>query len=141
MKTLFEHYASGETLYYKLQAPVCVRYGLTRMELNVMLFLYYHPEYDTAAQIVKHRRLTKSHVSMSIRSLEEKGLLTCQYQGQNRRTIHLALTDAAEEAVKAGCMAQKQFTEVIFSGFSQEERNVLANMIARIDRNMEEAMK
>lgn len=141
MKTLFEHYSAGETLYGKLLAPVCTQYGLTRMELNVLLFLYHNPEYDTASQIVKRRRLTKSHVSMSVRSLEEKGLLTCAYRGQDRRTIHLALTDEAAEIVESGCAAQKQFTEVVFSGFSQEEREMLWDMIVRIDHNIEQAMK
>ena len=141
MKTLFEHYSAGETLYGKLLTPVCTQYGLTRMELNVMLFLHHNPDCDTASQIVKHRRLTKSHVSMSVRSLEEKGLLTCAYRGQNRRTIHLTLTDAAKDMVEAGCVAQKEFTEVVFSGFSQEEREMLWDMIVRIDQNIEQAMK
>ena len=141
MKTLFEHYSAGETLYGKLLAPVCTQYGLTRMELNVLLFLYHNPEHDTASEIVKRRRLTKSHVSMSVRSLEEKGLLTCAYRGRNRRTIHLTLTDAAAEIVETGCAAQKQFTEVVFSGFTQEERDTLWNMIDRIDHNIEQAMK
>lgn len=141
MKTLFEHYSAGETLYGKLLTPVCTKYGLTRMELNVMLFLHHNPDCDTASQIVKRRRLTKSHVSMSVRSLEEKGLLTCAYRGQNRRTIHLTLTDAAKDMVEAGCAAQKEFTEVVFSGFSQEEREMLWDMIVRIDHNIEQAMK
>ncbi len=141
MKTLFEHYNSGERLYYQMLTPVCVEYGLTRMELSVLLFLYHNPQFDTAVEIVKHRRLTKSHVSMSVRSLEEKGLLTCAYHEQNRRTIHLSLTDQASEIVEKGCMAQKRFTEVLFGGFSQEERAMLGDMIARIDGNIENAMQ
>lgn len=141
MKTLFEHYSDGEALYEKLLAPVCAQYGLTRMELNVMLFLHHNPECDTASQIVKHRRLTKSHVSMSVRSLEEKGLLTCAYRGQDRRTIHLNLTEAADEIVETGFAAQKQFAEVVFAGFSQEEREALRDMIARCDHNIEKAMQ
>ena len=59
------------------------------MEFNILLFLANNPEFDTAAQIIKKRAFTKSHVSMSVRSLEERGLLTGEYYGTDRRTIHL----------------------------------------------------
>ena len=39
------------------------------MEFNILLFLANNPEFDTAARITKKRAFTKSHVSMSVRSL------------------------------------------------------------------------
>lgn len=72
------------------------------MEFNILLFLANNPEFDTAAQIIKKRAFTKSHVSMSVRSLEERGLLTGEYYGTDRRTIHLKLTDAAAPMVSDG---------------------------------------
>ena len=61
--------------YSKLLAPICEEYGLTRNELDVLLFLHNNPEYDRAVDIVNNRGLSKSHVSLSISGLEEKGLL------------------------------------------------------------------
>lgn len=72
------------------------------MEFNILLFLANNPECDTAARIIKKRAFTKSHVSMSVRSLEERGLLTGEYYGTDRRTIHLKLTDAAAPMVSDG---------------------------------------
>lgn len=87
--------ADSRDFYTGLIDPVCKKYGLTQMEFNILLFLANNPEFDTAAQITKKRAFTKSHVSMSVRSLEERGLLTGEYHGTDRRTIHLKLTDAA----------------------------------------------
>lgn len=39
------------------------------------MFLYNNPKYNTAADIVKVRKSTKSHVSTSLKLLEDKGLL------------------------------------------------------------------
>ena len=68
--------ADSRDFYTGLIDPVCKKYGLTQMEFNILLFLANNPECDTAAQIIKKRAFTKSHVSMSVRSLEERGLLT-----------------------------------------------------------------
>ena len=38
------------------------------------------PQYDTAAENVKYRCAAKSHVSLSVRSLQEKGVLAGAYR-------------------------------------------------------------
>ena len=62
--------ADSRDFYTGLIDPVCKKYGLTQMEFNILLFLANNPECDTAAQIIKKRAFTKSHVSMSVRSLK-----------------------------------------------------------------------
>lgn len=74
--------ADSRDFYTGLIDPVCKKYGLTQMEFNILLFLANNPECDTAAQIIRKRAFTKSHVSMSVRSLEERGLLTGEYMGR-----------------------------------------------------------
>ena len=51
------------TCYYeKLTKSVCDQYELTQMEYDILMFLYNNPQYRTAADIVKVRKSTKSHV-------------------------------------------------------------------------------
>ena len=71
MQIPIDHYASGEYLYDRLCAPVCQEHGLTHMEFVVLMFLANYPGYDTAAQIVRYSRLTKSLVSLAVRALLE----------------------------------------------------------------------
>ena len=60
--------------YYELlSGAVCDRYELTQMEYDILMFLHNNPQNNTAAEIVKIRKSTKSHVSTSLKTLENKG--------------------------------------------------------------------
>ena len=72
-------------LYDHEMAPIMERYTLTRMELDVLLFLGSNPGCDTAAQIVQLRMMTKSHISKAVEHLTELGFLTQARDEQNRR--------------------------------------------------------
>ena len=62
------------TSYYELLArEVCDTYQLTQMEYDILMFLHSNQQYNTAADIVKIRKSTKSHVSASLKDLEKKG--------------------------------------------------------------------
>ena len=66
----------GITRYYEiLMSSVCEKYQLRQMEYDILMFLYNNPQHNTAADIVRYRKSTKSHVSMSLKVLEEKGLI------------------------------------------------------------------
>ena len=60
--------------YESLTSSICDKYDLTQMEYDILMFLHGNPEFNTAADIVKIRKSTKSHVSTSLKSLENKGL-------------------------------------------------------------------
>lgn len=132
----FENLTSFKNLYIGVMAPVCEKYDLTFMELTVLLFLHNNPNHDTASEIVKLRRLTKSHVSISVRSLIDKGLLLGNRNDNDRRTIHLQITDAAMPAVEAGAVAQRDLAEIMFAGFTQEDLSRMSDMIERITNNV-----
>ena len=66
-------------LYQEKLEPVCSEYSLTRMEMNILLFLANNPAYDTATDIVEVRHLTKSHVSASVKTLQARGYLQRVY--------------------------------------------------------------
>ncbi len=85
----WEHQNALKTLYARCIEEVCTAYKLTRMELDILLFLANNPCYDTATDIIEIRYLAKSQVSSSIRLLEEKGFLRKEYAGHNRKTAHL----------------------------------------------------
>lgn len=141
MENIFSHYAANESLYTTIVNPVCENHGLTYMEFTVLMFLANNPEFDTASDIVKYRHLTKSHVSMSVRSLENKGLLKGEYHEPNRRTIHLTVLDAAAKIVSDGREAQHSFGKILFSGFSDYEYDQLTSFMKRIDENISNHIK
>ncbi|MGI6070570.1 MAG: MarR family transcriptional regulator [Blautia sp.] len=123
-------------LYDQLMEPVCQDYAITRMELDILLFLANNPKYDTAADIIRRRCLTKSHVSTSVKKLEDNGYLERKFHPGNRKSVHLSLKEPAGPIVKAGQAAQKSFFAVVFQGFSQEEINVVCENSVRIGKNI-----
>ena len=110
-----------KTLYSEFVSPVCAKYGLTRIELDILLFLANNTRYDTATDIVEVRFLAKSQVSAAIKNLEARGCLRREYQLENRKTAHLRLCDPAQPMIAAGRSAQEQFGAALLDGFTPEE--------------------
>ena len=135
---VFEYIFSGQNLYERTVMPVCKAHGLTYMEFTVLMFLANNPQYDTAAQIVKIRRLTKSHVSVSVKSLQQRGLLEGHYFPGNQKTLHLRLTEAAAPIVEVGRIAQKEFGDCLMKGFTAEEVEQLYYLLQKLHANMKQ---
>lgn len=130
------------TSYYELlSSRVCDRYGLTQMEYDILMFLYNNPQHNTAAEIVKVRKSTKSHVSISLKNLESKGLVERIQSETNKKHIEIVLLDKAELIVEAGINAQKEFAQDVLSGLTEEEKRMCINVFNKICNNAEEHLK
>lgn len=130
------------TSYYELlSGRVCDQYGLTQMEYDILMFLHNNPQHNTAAEIVKVRKSTKSHVSISLKNLESKGLVERIQSETNKKHIEIALLDKAELIVEAGINAQKEFAQDVLSGLTEEEKRMCINVFNKICNNAEEHLK
>lgn len=138
---LLDSIAITKKLYAISLEPVYKKYDLTKMELDILLFLANNPEYDSAKDIIERRQLAKSHVSTSIRSLIEKEYLKPTYLQNNKKTVHLILLDSSIEIIKDGQLAQKKFIETIFEDFTKTEKQILINSFAKISRNAKKTLK
>ena len=58
--------------YESLTSSICDKYDLTQMEYDILMFLHGNPEFNTAADIVKVRKSTKSHVQPRSNRLKTK---------------------------------------------------------------------
>ena len=130
------------TSYYELlSGEVCDRYELTQMEYDILMFLHNNPQHNTAAEIVKVRKSTKSHVSISLKNLESKGLVERIQSETNKKHIEIVLLDKAELIVEAGINAQKEFAQDVLSGLTEEEKRMCINVFNKICNNAEEHLK
>ena len=127
-------------LYSLLLLPLLDQHRLTQLEADILLFLANNPEYDTARDIVEIRHLAKSHVSMGVDSLAERGFLQRLRLDGNRKTIHLRLTDAALPIVEQGRAIQLAYAGLIFDGFSEAERQELFRLLDRVSENVDAAI-
>lgn len=136
MNTILENLYITKELHSSIFSPVCSKYNLTLAEILVLLFLANNREYDSAKDIVKRLKIKKSHVSLSIRELEERGYLKGGYEGSNRRTIHLHLCDKSDGIIEDARDAQKKFLSILERGFSEEEVRHFNNYIRRVNENI-----
>lgn len=137
----FDIMAKAQKGYARLLEPVCRQYNLTRNELDVLLFLYNNPEYDRAVDIVNNRGLSKSHVSLSIGTLEEKALLRRRNDPTDRRSVHLKLTEAALPIVQAGREAQTRFFAYLHRGVDREQMDTVRDFARMVNENIQNLEK
>ena len=127
------------TSYYELlSGKVCDKYELTQMEYDILMFLHNNPQNNTAAEIVKIRKSTKSHVSTSLKNLENKKLIERKQSEENKKHVEIFLLDKAELIVEEGINAQKQFAQNVLSGLTEEEKDMCIRVFDKICNNAEE---
>ncbi len=123
--------------YSQLLEPLCSAHDLTKTELDVLLFLANNPGLDRAADIVRIRQITKSHVSLSVSNLEQRGFVCRVFDPEDRRTAHLQLTEAALPIIREGNRIQQEFFGSIFEGLSQEELAFWHTILDKVCRNIQ----
>lgn len=136
-----EHQNAVKALYSKCVEGVCIKHKITRMELDILLFLANNPCFDTATDIIEVRYLSKSQVSSSIKTLEQCGYLRKEYLNRNRKTAHLRICKAASDIIRDGQAAQEKFLSVTLEGFSQEEIEHMKQHNDRIWQNINSYLK
>ena len=125
--------------YESLTRSICDKYDLTQMEYDILMFLHGSPEFNTAADIVKIRKTTKSHVSTSLKSLESKGLIEKKQSESNKKHIEIFVTESAKCIICEGIDTQKRFAHDVLKGFSDEEITTFINIFEKICNNAEAA--
>lgn len=137
MNRIFENLYANKELHAVLFGSICEKYDLTLTEILVLLFLKKNKnkESDTATDIVEKLKITKSHVSCSVRDLEERGYIRGIHVGKDRRSIHLQLCDKSTEIIREGEQIQNEFVSIIYRGFSDDELQTLNNYIQRMTEN------
>ena len=127
--------------YEILKSSVCEKYQLRQMEYDILMFLYNNPQHNTAADIVRYRKSTKSHVSTSLKKLENKGLVEKIQSENNKKHIEIVLLDKAKLIVEAGTNVQKQFAQTVLSGLTVEEKQMCIRIFDKICNNAEEYLR
>lgn len=127
-------------LYDHEMSPIMAQYDLTRMELDVLIFLQNNPGCDTAAEIVQLRMMTKSHVSKAVEHLTARGFITQARDVKNRRRIHLSLTDSATPVLTRAQEAMERVNAIMNEGVSPEDAAILARVMDRISQNILHAL-
>jgi len=134
----FDILSKCQKLYTRQLEPVCWKWELTRNEVDVLLFLYNNPQFDRAADIVARRGMTKSHVSLSVAGLAQKGLLERLSSPEDRRTVRLKLLGEGAQIAAEARQAQEHFFLQLYQGISPEELELFDTVTRKVFQNIEE---
>ena len=137
----FDTLSQSQKIYTRHLEPVYRKWELTRSELDVLLFLYNNPQYTRSADIVAHRGMAKSHVSLSVVNLEQRGFLERQFSAEDRRTANLLLTAQGQQIAAEGRQAQQAFFAKLYQGVTEEEFILWESITQKIHGNIENLNK
>ena len=132
---IYLSFRQGLKLYDKVSLPVRDKFGLTFMEFIVIMFLANNREYKKASDIVEVLGIAKSHVSMTILSLEERGLLERTMDPCDKRSSILELKNT-EAIVEEGRKVQNRFMEILLDGLDKKEVMDTKKSFEKIEENI-----
>lgn len=127
--------------YEMLTRKVCEKYQLTQMEYDILIFLHNNPQHNTAAEIVKIRKSTKSHVSSSLKNLENRGLVERIQSADNKKHIEIVLLEKAVPIIEDGITVQKEFAKTLLQGLTDEEKRICIEVFNKVCENANEYLK
>jgi DNA-binding MarR family transcriptional regulator len=122
-------------LYAQYMKEVGVRFNLQETDTDIIGFLKFNPGMDTANDIISLRRFSKASVSQAVERLSVKGYLLRKEDVSDRRRIHLVLTKKAGPVTEAIEAKRKEFTELLFQGFTQKEITACEQFTRRMVEN------
>jgi DNA-binding MarR family transcriptional regulator len=128
-------------IYERLFNQISKKYGLTMIEIEILLFLEKNQSYDTAKDIVELKFYAKSHVSKAIDSLIHKGYVLGNLDEQDRRCIHLKIADAAEQIVREANEMRNNLINILYKDMTWEEKKLMESVAKKVANNIKEALE
>lgn len=116
-------------------------YGFTPNEVIVLMFLANNAPLDSACDLIKYRKMSKSLVAKSVSSLIQRGLISSYVDETDHRLIHLRLNPESSEIIDRLQNARQKFLKLMYQGISEEELNIYASIVERIIQNLKENTK
>lgn len=120
----------GET-YYKMFSSLQKETGISQGEIDVLAFLYNHPQYHCACDLVQIRGISRSHASEAVNKLVKKGFLRRDTDENNRRKHILTITDKAYPLCARIRKLQIDYQNKLHAGISEEDLAVFTKVLVQ----------
>jgi len=134
----FETLISGQQfkkIYEKKSNRITEEYGLNKIEIEILAFLG-STHYDQAKDIAQLRFFSKAHVSKAIDNLIRSGYLLGTFDEDDRRRVHLELTEESQPVLAEIRKLQNNLTQTLFSGVTEEEKQTMLSVAKKIVHNI-----
>ena len=117
------------------------KYELKRIELEVICCLARCGEDDTVVSIHEYLNANRGHISQTVFSLCEKGLITAEQDKKDRRYVHYSLTHDGKKIAAEADDVWKRIREEMFAGISDEEMEIFNRVLLKVNENIKAKSK
>lgn len=128
-------------LYEKKYEGIMKKYGLRKIEIEILNFISNWGDHDTARDIANYQYISKAHISNSIDDLTHKKHITVIEDRQDRRYTHLRLTETAQPIINEIETIRNEIFEIVFNDVTEDEEKVLLQISKKITQNISEELK
>ncbi len=113
-------------------------YGLCKIDMQILFYLYTAGERNTPGDIVELNLFTRGHISQSLSRLQRMRLITMVHDDEDRRCVHNILTQSAGRIIEKVNQAYARVNQVVFLDVTDDEKEVLLSVAKKINHNIRE---
>ena len=115
-------------------------YGLKQIDLEILFYLHYNPE-ASIGEISRSQSLNKGQLSLAMTELKDKGYIDAKGNKQDKRYQIYHLTPTAEKIWDQIVAAKIRMRELLYDGFTTEERATFEKLVARMGVNIDRILE
>ncbi len=123
-------------LLEKKSEPLMQKYGLRKIELDILAYLSNGRCGDTAKDIMEKKHISKAHVSKSIDNLKARGFIFLSEDRTDHRFIHIRLSGEADPVIEDFLKIHEECWRILLTDISEEERVLLEQICAKMQGNI-----
>ncbi|OIU70448.1 MarR family winged helix-turn-helix transcriptional regulator [Rossellomorea aquimaris] len=123
---------------YKQLSPKFERCtGISQSRLDLLHKLM---EVDEISQRALQREVNidNAAVTRHLKQLEAKGMVSRRKNPDDNRITFVSLTDEGRERIASLCKEKKQFIAQMLKDFSEDEQEILSDLLMRIQQNVKD---
>lgn len=117
-------------------ADVMEKYGLRRVDTEVISYLYNNQDRNTAVDIGRFLNRNKGYISQVVDRLCKEEYIVAVPDLTDRRYVHYVVCPKSKEVAEDVQKVWDEFARELFDGISEEERETFRNVAAKLRDNM-----
>lgn len=118
-------------------AGIRKKYGLRRVEMEILYFLSKCGDNNTSKDIAHYLEMNKGHISQAVENLCKQGYLTAVTDVHDRRYVHFLVTDKGKVFNEDMSELWGNMLQKIFDGITEEEMAVFKAVALKMGENMD----
>ena len=125
----------NQTIFSKMVYRELAPYGVTSGQPKILEYLL-HNDGCVQKEIAKACLIEPASVTTILAKMEKDGMLYRQNQNNNRRSLHVWLTEEGKQKALMVVDAFEKCEKLAFNGMKDEEQKLLMNLLERVNSNL-----